>query len=238
MASGKYCQTSASHTKLESHELIKIFQKWFKVLLMAGLTAATPAVHAQPELRPADDAAAQPDFFTFRAHLQSAIARRDAQAVLAVVHKDIKNSFGGNDGIEEFRKTWKLDEPESPFWNELGTVLALGGSFDAEGRFVAPYVFSRWPENVDSFEHVAVIGANVRVRAAPKNDSATLASLSFAIVPLAENRSDDARWTAIRLRNDQTGYVSSQFVRSPIDYRAFFSRTDNRWQLMMFLADD
>jgi hypothetical protein len=221
--------------------LINCFRKWFNALFVASLVAATPVMHAQTQLLPTDDAAAQPDFFTFRAHLQSAIARRDTQAVLAVVHKNIKNSFGGNDGIEEFEKTWKLNEPDSPFWNELGTALALGGSFDAEGRFVAPYVFSRWPENVDSFEHVAVIGANVRVRAAPKSDSATLASLSFAIVPLAESRSDDARWTAIRLhngRNAQTGYISSQFVRSPIDYRAFFARAENRWQLMIFVAGD
>lgn len=218
--------------------MINCFRNWFKALFVASLIAATPVMHAQTQLLPADDAAAQPDFFTFRAHLQSAIARRDVQAILAVIHKDIKNSFGGNDGIEEFKETWKLTEPDSPFWDEMGKVLALGGNFDAEGRFVAPYIFSRWPENMDSFEHVAIVGANVRVRAAPKNDSATLASLSFAIVPLAESRNDDARWTAIRLHNGQTGYVSSQLVRSPIDYRAYFARAENRWQLTIFVAGD
>ena len=41
-------------------------------------------------------------------------------------NKNIKNSFGGNDGIENFKKSWKIDQVNSPLWETLGTVLALG----------------------------------------------------------------------------------------------------------------
>jgi hypothetical protein len=206
-----------------------------------GLVAVAPAVYAQVELRPVDEAARQADFFTFRAHLQAAIARRDVQTVLANVHKDVKNSFGGNDGIVEFQKLWRIGQPDSPLWKEMGTVLALGGTFDAAGRFVAPYIFSRWPEAVDAFEHVAIVGTNVRVRAAPRTDSATLTSLTFGIVALAPDAkplSAESGWTAIRLRDGRTGYVASQFARSPIDYRAIFQRINDQWQLVTFLAGD
>lgn len=193
---------------------------------------------AQQTFLPVDQAASQPDFFTFRAHLQAAIARRDAAALLAVVHKRIKNSFGGDDGVEEFKKKWKPEGSPSDLWKELGTALALGGSFDREGRFIAPYVYSRWPEKTDSFENLAIVGVNVRVRESPRNDSATVDSLSFVIVPLLREQKEHEGWTVIRRRNGKPGYVASQYARSPIDYRAIFARIDGRWQLTTFVAGD
>ena len=210
----------------------------YGITLFACAVFFAPDAVAQITLRPVDQAASQPDFFTFRAHLQAAIARRDAAAVLAVVHKDIKNSFGGDDGREGFKQKWQPESADSSLWKELGAVLALGGSFDRDGQFVAPYVFSRWPDKVDSFENVAIIGANVRVREAPRNDSATVGSLSFVVVPVLQEKEPHEGWTAIRQPNGKAGYVLSQYARSPIDYRAAFKRIDNRWQLTLFLAGD
>jgi hypothetical protein len=99
----------------------------------------------------------------FRTNLQAAVERHDRAAVLAVVDPKIRNGFGGDEGIEEFKDWWHIDDPNSKLWNELGIVLKLGGSFDSNGEFNAPYTFSRWPDDVDSFENVAVIGSNVRV---------------------------------------------------------------------------
>jgi len=192
----------------------------------------------QQTLAPVDEAASQPEFFAFRALLHDAIARRDVAAVLAVVHKNIKNSFDGDDGIAEFRKKWKPEAADSVLWRELGAVLALGGTFAGSSRFVAPYVFSRWPENVDSFENVAIIGERVRVRAAPSREDAIVGSLSFVIVPLHRAQQGHDGWTAIRRSDGKTGYVATQYVRSPIRYRAFFELTDNRWQLVTFVAGD
>ena len=126
---------------------------------------------AGPQQLPVDEASRRPDFFSFRAQLQRAIARHDTTALLAVVHPEIRNSFGDNNGIDEFRMMWRIAEPDSGIWDTLGTVLALGGSFQDEQTFAAPYVFSRWPGQFDAFEHVAVIGSDVRVRAEPKADA-------------------------------------------------------------------
>jgi hypothetical protein len=120
----------------------------------------------------------------------------------------------------------------------LGAVLALGGSFDREGRFIAPYIFSRWPDKIDSFENIAIVGANVRVRESPRNDSTIVDSLSFVIVPLLREQKEHEGWISIRRRNGKPGYVVSQYARSPIDYRAIFARIDGRWQLITFLAGD
>jgi len=187
-----------------------------------------------------DEASRQPDFFSFRAQLQTSLARHNADAVIAILDPNIKLSFGGDDGIENFRRMWRPTEADSELWAELGAVLALGGTFSSESSFTAPYVFSKWPDRFDGFEHVALIAANVRIRSAPQADASTVASLSFAILPVARANGivEADGWTAVQLDGKQTGYVASHFVRSPISYRAMFNKTNGRWLMTLFLAGD
>lgn len=190
------------------------------------------------QLMPVDEAQLQPDFFTFRAHLLTTLARRDVPALLEVVDPNIKNSFGGNDGIEEFRKMWELDQPQSRLWETLTALLALGGSFNAEGWFTAPYVFSEWPDDIDAFEQIAIIGSGVRVRTAPDLASEPITSLSYAIVPLSGSTAINDEWVGVRLPGGAEGYVSGRFVRSSLDYRAMFAKTDGQWRMKFLVAGD
>lgn len=201
--------------------------------------ATAAAAQAPERLLPVDEAPSRPDFFSFRAQLQDAIARHDADAVMSVVDPNIKASFGGDDGVEAFQRLWRPTEAGSELWGKLGAVLALGGTFQDEQTFIAPYTFSRWPDKYDSFEHVALIAANVRIREEPRADASALATMSFAILPLVRNAAqDNDAWTAVQLAGKRVGYVASRLVRSPIDYRAFFTRSEGRWRLTMFLAGD
>jgi hypothetical protein len=203
------------------------------------LAAAQGAAMQAPQLLPVDDAVRRPDFFSFRARLQVTVAERDVEGLMAIVAADIKNSFGGSDGADAFREAWRPAERDSRIWRELATVLALGGTFLDDNTFVAPYVFSRWPERYDSFEHVALVAANVRIRDAAREDAPVLTSLSFAVLALARTKApDNDAWTAVTLPGGRTGFVASQFARSPIAYRAFFTRRDGRWQLVTFVAGD
>lgn len=193
---------------------------------------------AQQVLRPVDEAATRPDFFSFRAQLLADVARRDVQALLAVVRKDIKNSFGGNDGIDEFKTLWEIDQADSKVWEILATVLGLGGSFTADNQFSAPYVFSRWPQGVHAYDYVAIIGTDVRARAAPEASSDVLARLSYDIVEQVDSTLASDDWAAIRLPGGRLGYVAKRYVRSPIDYRAIFEKSDGRWQMSILIAGD
>lgn len=206
-------------------------------LVVAGGVFARAAVPGR--LLPVDEAATRPDFFTFRAQLLTAIARHDAAALMAVVHPKIKCDFGGGEGKAFFEEHWKPGAPDSPVWAELAAVLALGGTFSTPDTFIAPYVFSRWPEGVDSFEHIAVVGDRVNIRAAPRADAESVGVSSFEVLPLART-SDQApdEWTAVTLASKKVGYIASRFVRSPSGYRAYFSRQEGRWQMLMFLAGD
>lgn len=224
--------------------VIVLLVLWLSRALAVPGIAPRPA-HAQSKLLPVDEAARQGDFFAFRARLQAAIAARDSAAVLAAVHPGIKSSFGGDEGVEDFRRMWKLEDSASGLWQELGAALALGGRFYAEDQFVAPYVFSNWPERFDAFEHVAIVGSQVRVRAEPRLDASSLAVLSFDIVALARDGASSAHdaatapgWTAIRLDDGRLGFVASTYVRSPVTFRAIFNREGARWRLTAFVAGD
>jgi hypothetical protein len=199
---------------------------------------ATAPLAAQQPFLPVDEASSRPHFFSFRAQLQRTIARHDTAALLAIVHPQVKNSFGGNDGIDEFRTMWNIGAADSGIWDVLGTVLGLGGSFLGNDTFVAPYVFSRWPGTIDSFEHVAVIGTNVRVRSAPAADAPVIASVSFSILQVARPDVETEGWTAVRGAANRNGFIASQFVRSPIDYRAIFRNEGGQWKLVTLVAGD
>jgi hypothetical protein len=196
---------------------------------------AAPSV---PQLLPVDEAPRRPDFLAFRQELQAIVERRDVPALLKVLDPNIKVSFGGGDGIDGFKKKWKLDSNQSDVWNELGWVLAHGGTFEETDAFRAPYVYSRWPEKFDPFEHVAVVGSQVRIRSAAAKDAPIIETLTYAIVQLDLESDSQGQWTAIKLTNGRAGFVASQLLRSPVDYRAFFNRVDGRWRMTAFVAGD
>ena len=62
--------------------------------------------------------------------------------------------------------------------------------------------------------------------------------MSYAILRLKEPGSRGEAWTALVLPDGRRGYVASRLVRSPIDYRAFFARSDGRWLMTLFIAGD
>lgn len=205
---------------------------------LALLLACPLGISAQSRLPPVDQAASVPDFLRFRAQLLDAVARRDVAAVLAVLGKDVKLSFGGDAGVEDFKKMWTPAAPDSALWQVLAATLALGGTFDQEGDFNAPYVYSRWPRDTDTFDHVAAIGSGIRVRSAPDLGASIVGRLDFSIVALADPASVDSRWVKVRLDSNRVGYVDARLVRSPVDHRIRFAKHDGRWQIESFLSGD
>jgi hypothetical protein len=208
------------------------------ILLACGFTlqAAEPA----RKLLPVDEAAKDPSFFIFRARLQEALAKHDMAFVLSVVTPDIQIGFGGDDGIEAFKKAWKPEAKDSGMWSELARVLALGGKFTEDGQFQAPYVSAAWPEDLDPIEHVAIVGENVRVREKPDANSAVMASLSYDLVTLVESSGQAGKgpWSKIKLADGREGYVSDAFLGSGASLRAYFEKKNGAWKMTALVAGD
>lgn len=230
--------------KPRRRNLLRLLSIGFVFVSTVQLAHPTTAQQAR-KLYPVDEATKDPAFFTFRARLMQAVQRRDANYLVSILSPKIMNSFGGDGGIAEFKQKWKPERGQSEVWTELAECLSLGGKFDADGSFAAPYLFNGFPDDkdIDIFSAAAIIGENVRLRAAPKADSSVIRELSFDIVDVPDwqvtkAQGETRNWIKVKLKDGQTGYVAEEFIRSPIDYRAIFDKENGRWVMTAFIAGD
>lgn len=199
------------------------------------LGASSSAQRRERQLMPVDDAVKQPEFFTFRARLQSAVARRDIEAIVSMSSSGIRQSFGGDGGAASWRRA--LAAANSPIFGDLAEALALGGTFTSADQFVAPYVYSTWPDDVDAFSHVAIVGDRVAVRAEASARSALVTTLSYALVPVGPAGEKDGM-SEVQLADGRRGFVATRFLRSSVGHRALFTRANGQWLLAAFVAGD
>ena len=208
------------------------------------LLLSTTLACAEPKLLPVDETAKDSGFAKFKKELAAAVEKRDASFIESVLAADALASFGGDRGVEGFRSAYGLGDPSAPFWRELGKVLSLGGTFNRSRKeFTAPYVASRWPEEFDAMEYVALTKKDIAVLGYPAIGGKELARLSYSILRVASESeksesTEESEWIAVHLPTGGTGFVPASAVRSPLDYRAQFRREGTRWKLASFLAGD
>ena len=211
------------------------------VLICVALLAIT-AFGQERYVKPVDEASQDPTFAAFRKKLIAAAERRDLRYVKSIMDPKINLSFGGYEGVKDFEALWK-DKDE--FWKEFLAVLKNGGVWMREGgrrtMFTAPYSFSAFPDDLDSFEYFVIFGSDVRLRKSPGMDGEIITQLSYNVVKLVDdpaNQAEKPKWFKISTLGGTTGYVSAEYVRSPIDYRAGFEKKRGRWVITYFLAGD
>lgn len=224
--------------------------KLLTVILTAILLSPTITLAQNMIAWPVDEAKKDPSFLTYRNALLAAIAIQDTEAVIKMTAPEIHLSFGGDVGHDAFRRGLNLSEDDlskkykpqaaefrDAYWDELEAVLRLGGRF--RGRaFVAPYTWmAKTPKNADAYKTYFVTGSSVLLRNAGNADAQIITRLSYNVV-FIDNWDPDIDYQAIRLPDGQTGYLSSQYLRSKIDYRAIFSKVSGKWEMTMFIAGD
>lgn len=205
-------------------------------------------------VKPVDEAAKDASFLAFRTKLIAAAERRDAAFIYSILDPKIQLSFGGDAGIADFKRIWKINSKNSKFWGEFLKVIKNGGVFDGEGRnkylsFSAPYTFSSWPEDLDGFDYMVIFGNNVNLRETASADAKIVDQLSYNVVKTNTEESTKRKtgrgeddweydWMKIETLGGKKGFVKADFVRSSIDYRAGFNRKRGVWKMMYFIAGD
>lgn len=213
-------------------------------LLLAILVVAVlaePLRSQERKLEPADEAAKDASWVSFKNRLLAALEKRDRKFVLGILDHNVRNSLKGPRGIAEFRKQWELDAEDSLLWRELPAALFLGAAYVKREKgpreLCAPYVLAKWPEDVDPFVHGAIITKEVLVKAEPSSDSQTLQALSYDIVSVADwevadrNAAVKQHWVKVKVRSGE-GYVPEEQIRSPIEHSACFVKTESGWRMM------
>lgn len=205
------------------------------------------------KVNPVDEAALDTAFFVFRESLIENVKNKDLINFLSKAKESMKVSFGDPlEGPAGFVELWGLDSPSkiaaSEVWGHLETILHLGGQFSSDKKmFMAPYVYSAFPDQYDAFEHGAIVGTGVRMRTHPSLNSKIVKSLSYDIVKIVEVVHDKLEtiggethpWVKVQLPDtDITGFVYGKYLRSPIDYRIGFEQVGTEWQISFFVAGD
>jgi hypothetical protein len=206
-----------------------------------------PCLAQERYVIPVDEGVYDPSFLAFRKQLIKAVKNRDLEFLLSVTDREFSGSFGPDEGVEFFKK--KLENPSSKpdLWRELLVVLEHGGTFgsDRMTEFYAPYLFGKFPDDLESYKFQAIFGSNVNLRSVPGLEAPVTTRLSYNIVQVDYEQSlrvspdsPEYDWIMIETLGGMKGYVKAEFVRSPIDYRAGFHKVDGKWKLRWFLAGD
>lgn len=205
--------------------------------LLFSLAAAQPQVPAAiARLTPLDQCAADASFVAFRTRLLEAVAHRDHAYILSIIPEDILVNFGGDRGRQDFVRNWRLDQPDSPFWNELQATLALGCA-RFEDEFVSPSLGVQLAEDYDPFDVVVAVRTGAVMRARPEETAEVVAVLDWDVLRMRGVEAPED-WIAVRHADGREGFVRRADVRSPLDYRAHFAKANGHWQMYIFIAGD
>ncbi len=196
-------------------------------------------------VRPIDEGKNDKSFDDFRVKLIKAIEKRDKKYLVSILDPNIKINFGGDTGIKKFKEIWQIDNPDSELWSQLGTVAKNGGLFLDKVNFTAPYTFKGFPDDLDAFEYGVIFGNNVNLREKPDLSANVAAQLSYNIVKIDyehstgnDGKDEKKLWLKVETLSGKKGFVSVEYVRSPIDYRAIFTKEKGKWKMTAFVAGD
>ena len=210
--------------------------------LAAGAFVAAPS-RAQTGLRtllPVDQSGRDPSLAQLLKTLRAIVGRRDDRELLALMSPDFKVEFDVGKGPETFRRQWHSNARDSQVWDLLDRLLTLGGTFYSPTLFALPYVYTRFPIDLDKLSHVVSVRAKVPLRQRPDPSGPEAGTLDYVILPLTSPITPPALFAEpfMEVRHPDWGvcYVSQSDVYSPAGHRAFFERRQGRWRWLSLAA--
>jgi hypothetical protein len=206
--------------------------------LAAMLLAATPS-----RLPPVDQCGGGAGFAGFRRQIESAVSRRDLEAMTSLMAPDVQLSFGGAVGFSKFRDHDRSgpggDGMWQELWAEMAKVLRLGCGTARDG---SGKEYRAWPAmfvtggDLDGYDTwVALPGAILRRR---PTESAPVVQRLPPWTVLREVREATVPYTEVRTPKGRSGFIAKGQMRSLIDYRLVAEQREGRWMITAFVAGD
>src|SRR3954447_21893490 len=209
------------------------------------LAAALPAqaLHGKELLRiePPSEEGLDPALVDFVTRLKAIVAARKHLALEALMASTFRVDFDTGKGPVAFRLHWRPQSASSPIWGILERVLALPGHRYSETLYVLPYVYARFPFDLDPLRHVVAVRDGVNLMAEPKPDAARVGILNRSIIPLANPVEPPVLIASngfIELRHPEIGrcFAASADVYNPAAHRAFFEKRQGQWRWISLAA--
>jgi hypothetical protein len=189
------------------------------------------AADRRRRLAPADEAKQDASFAQFLTTLRAVASGRDGAGLQRLCARDVITGIDSPPGPAELVK-----KMQAGGWAHLQTVLALGAARYDEG-FAIPYIFAKFPEDLEVFEHVVTIRAGAVLRTAGRADAAVVCPLDYDILKV-----DDARpvkgWIQAARLDGPKGWVAAADVRSTGAERMIFMKQTGAWKITAWAAGD
>jgi hypothetical protein len=199
-----------------------------RALLGAGVILAAGQ---RRRLAPVDESKQDASFAQFLVLLRAVANGRDGAGLQRLCAPDVITGFGSPPGPAELVKNMQAGG-----WAHLQTVLKLGAARYEQG-FAMPYVFAKFPEDLETFEHVVTIRAGAVLRSAGRADAAVVCPLDYDILKV-----DDARpvkgWIQAARLDGPRGWVAEADVRSAGSERMLFEKKSGAWKITAWAAGD
>jgi hypothetical protein len=187
-----------------------------------------------------DESARDPQLAALLTRIKQIAAKRDRDALQTLANPDFRVEFDEGKGPAALRKKWFSGSNPSQLWQILERILTLGGSFYSPTLFAAPYVYTRFPKDLDPLAHVVVTGA-MTLYARNSQDAAAAANAIDEILPLAAPLEppvwlDPAAYISVRHPAAGTCFARGSEVYSPAGHRMFFEKVQGRWRWISLAA--
>jgi len=226
----------------EPHSLRLTRRSWLQ-LVATGVAATSYASAAEADLRvlrPEDESTRDKSLQALLGSMRAIVRRKDSKALAVLMGPDFKVEFDVGKGPDVFRRQWDSETSTTAVWAVLDRLLSLGGTFYSNSLFAVPYVYTRFPYDLDRLSHVVATG-DVPVYAESNLASARVGMLKHAIVPLATPLTPPAmlcQQPFVAVQHPELGlcYVAGTDVYSPVGHRAFFEKRQGKWRWISLAA--
>jgi hypothetical protein len=183
-------------------------------------------------ITPVDQGAENTTFREFRYQLRQAITDGDLKRVLAMTSADVKVT-NGRTGIAALRREWQMDRSSQGFLRELDGILKMGGRFSQSScTFVAPYVWTEFPESLHDVDYVVAIQERAPILERP-GTGRTVAYASTG--ELLKFDLGERNWLHVTTANGTGGYINQSTVRKSNAYRLYITKIMEEWKIVGFL---
>lgn len=196
-----------------------------------GLGATLWAAGRRRRLPPGDESVQDPAFSRFLTRLRTVSRQQDGAALRALCAEDVITGIDATPGPAELQK-----KMQAGGWKQLETVLGMGAARYERG-FVLPYLFAKFPEDLEAFEYMVAIRPGAALRSAGRADAPVVCPLDYDILRVADARPVHGWIRATRL-DGLRGWAAESDVRSPGAERIFLEVRNGAWKITAWAAGD
>ena len=211
------------------------------LLLLGGLACVSVFGDELREISPPGVASRDAALTALLNRMRRIVTERDYRSLEALMSYNFRVEFDVGQGPRVFRNHWLSESHESPVWKILQRLLSLEGTFYSPTLYVLPYVYARFPIDLNPLEYVVAVNKEVPLFAKPEAGTEPIGFLQDSIIPLAKAMEPPVIIPAegfIEVNHPALGrcFVATAGVYSPAGHRAFFEKRKGEWRWISFAA--